>query len=41
LRDIVDGIDAIELFTAVMDFEAFRADAKTIAAVERKTAGDE
>ena len=36
LRDIVDSIDAIESFTEGMDFEAFRVDAKTIAAVERK-----
>jgi uncharacterized protein with HEPN domain len=36
LRDIVASIDAIESFTEGMDFEAFRADAKTIAAVERK-----
>ncbi|HEV2383276.1 MAG TPA: hypothetical protein VG206_26210 [Terriglobia bacterium] len=35
LRDIVASIDAIESFTAGMDFEAFRADAKTMAAVER------
>lgn len=36
LRDIVASIGAIERFTEGMDFEAFQADAKTIAAVERK-----
>jgi uncharacterized protein with HEPN domain len=36
LRDIADAIDNINQFTAGMDLEAFRADLKTIAAVERK-----
>jgi uncharacterized protein with HEPN domain len=36
LRDIVASIDAIESFTEGMDFEAFRADAKTVVAVKRK-----
>jgi uncharacterized protein with HEPN domain len=36
LRDIVDGIDMIVQFVDGMDFEAFRADPKTVAAVERK-----
>jgi len=36
LRDIIASIEAIESFTEGMDFEAFRADAKTVAAVERK-----
>jgi uncharacterized protein with HEPN domain len=36
LRDIVDGIAMIEEFTRGMDFEFFREDAKTVAAVERK-----
>lgn len=36
LRDIVDAVGMIETFTAGMDFEAFREDPKTIAAVERK-----
>jgi uncharacterized protein with HEPN domain len=36
LRDIYDAVDLIEQFTAGMDFEAFRRDAKTVAAVERK-----
>jgi uncharacterized protein with HEPN domain len=36
LADIRDAIAAIELFTKNMDFEAFRNDPKTIAAVERK-----
>ena len=36
LRDIRDAIDLIERFTAGMDFEAFREDPKTVAAVERK-----
>ncbi len=36
LRDIVAAIQATERFTEGMDFEAFQADAKTIAAVERK-----
>jgi uncharacterized protein with HEPN domain len=36
LQDILDAIGQIKDFTAGMNFEAFRADAKTIAAVERK-----
>ena len=36
LRDICDAIDMIERFTEGMDFEAFREDSKTVAAVERK-----
>jgi uncharacterized protein with HEPN domain len=36
LRDILDGITMIEQFTAGMDFDSFRADPKTVAAVERK-----
>ena len=36
LRDILASIAAIESFTEGMDFETFRSDAKTIAAVERK-----
>jgi uncharacterized protein with HEPN domain len=36
LRDIRDAIDMIERFTEGMDFEAFREDPKTVAAVERK-----
>jgi uncharacterized protein with HEPN domain len=36
LRDIADAIAAIEDFISGMDFEAFREDPKTIAAVERK-----
>jgi hypothetical protein len=36
LRDILDAIDMIERFTEGMDFEAFREDPKTVAAVERK-----
>ena len=36
LADIRDAITAIEQFTENMDFEAFRDDPKTIAAVERK-----
>jgi uncharacterized protein with HEPN domain len=36
LRDILEGIAHIEAFTAGIKFEEFRADAKTIAAVERK-----
>ena len=35
LRDIADGIVLIEQFTAEMDFETFREDPRTIAAVER------
>lgn len=36
LRDISDAIGMIEEFTLGMDLEAFRQDAKTVAAVERK-----
>ena len=36
LRDIAAAIDAIMQFTHGMDFMTFRADAKTVAAVERK-----
>jgi uncharacterized protein with HEPN domain len=36
LRDIRDAIDMIEGFTEGIDFEAFREDPKTVAAVERK-----
>ena len=36
LIDIADAIGQIELFTSGMDFDAFREDPKTIAAVERK-----
>jgi uncharacterized protein with HEPN domain len=36
LRDIVDATGMIEQFTADIDFEAFREDPKTVAAVERK-----
>ena len=36
LTDILDAIVAIEQFTSNMDFDAFRQDPKTIAAVERK-----
>jgi uncharacterized protein with HEPN domain len=36
LADIRDAITAIEQFTTDMDFDAFRDDPKTIAAVERK-----
>lgn len=36
LADIRDAIAAIEEFTNNMDFDAFRKDPKTIAAVERK-----
>ena len=36
LRDILDAITSIEEFIAGMDFEVFRSDAKTVAAVERK-----
>lgn len=36
LLDIADAIGLIEKFTAGMDFNAFREDPKTIAAVERK-----
>jgi uncharacterized protein with HEPN domain len=36
LRDIAEAIAAIKRFTANMDVEEFRGDAKTVAAVERK-----
>jgi uncharacterized protein with HEPN domain len=36
LRDIADAIAAIKQFTLEMDAVAFRADLKTVAAVERK-----
>lgn len=36
LRDIADAVVSIQQFTEGMDFEAFRQDLKTIAAVERK-----
>ena len=36
LRDIADAIGMIEAFTSGMDFDEFRQDPKTIAAVERK-----
>ena len=35
LRDIVDNIDAIEMFTAGFDLAAFTADRKTVYAVVR------
>jgi uncharacterized protein with HEPN domain len=35
LRDIIDNIDAIEVFIARLDFPAFRADRKTVYAVVR------
>ena len=34
-RDIIDNIDAIEAFTAQLDFPAFRMDRKTVYAVVR------
>jgi uncharacterized protein with HEPN domain len=36
LQDILDAITTIEDFTKGMDIDAFRADPKTVAAVERK-----
>jgi uncharacterized protein with HEPN domain len=36
LRDISEAISMIERFTLGMDFEAYREDLKTMAAVERK-----
>jgi uncharacterized protein with HEPN domain len=36
LADIRDAVAAIEEFTKNMDFDTFREDPKTIAAVERK-----
>ncbi len=35
-RDIVDAISLIDEFTSGMDFDGFREDPRTIAAVERK-----
>jgi uncharacterized protein with HEPN domain len=35
-HDITDAVSLIEEFTAGMDFDSFREDPKTIAAVERK-----
>jgi uncharacterized protein with HEPN domain len=35
LRDVVDNIDAIEVFTMGMDFALFAADRKTLYAVVR------
>ncbi len=35
LRDLVDNVDAIEGFTAEMDFETFASDRKTVYAVVR------
>jgi uncharacterized protein with HEPN domain len=35
LRDIIDNIDAIEAFTAHLNFPAFRTDRKTVYAVVR------
>jgi uncharacterized protein with HEPN domain len=36
LRDILEGIQLIEEFTAGMDLKSFGDDARTVAAVERK-----
>ena len=36
LRDIVDAIGMIEIFTVGMELDEFRDDPKTVAAVERK-----
>ena len=36
LRDIADAIGMIETFTSGMDYDQFREDPKTVAAVERK-----
>jgi uncharacterized protein with HEPN domain len=36
LREILDAIEMVDRFTADMDFQAFREDPKTVAAVERK-----
>ena len=36
LRDTLDAIAMIERFTAGMEFQSFREDPKTVAAVERK-----
>jgi hypothetical protein len=38
LRDIIDNIDAIQSFTAHLDFPAFRTDRKTVYAVVRAPA---
>jgi uncharacterized protein with HEPN domain len=35
LADIIDNVDAIQGFTAALDFPAFRADRKTVYAVVR------
>lgn len=35
-EDILDAINAIQSFTAGMEYEDFRTDPKTVAAVERK-----
>jgi uncharacterized protein with HEPN domain len=35
LREIIDNVDAINAFTAKLDFQAFRVDRKTIYAVVR------
>jgi uncharacterized protein with HEPN domain len=35
LSDIIDNVDAINAFTADLDFQAFRADRKTVYAVVR------
>jgi uncharacterized protein with HEPN domain len=36
LRDIAEAIDSVKQFTRDMDAGAFRADPKTVAAIERK-----
>ena len=36
LQDILEGLNRIEEFTSGMDLDMFRADPKTVAAVERK-----
>ena len=36
MRDIAEAIGMVEMFTAGIDFEGFRGDPKTVAAVERK-----
>jgi uncharacterized protein with HEPN domain len=35
LSDIIDNVDAIRVFTTGLDFQAFRADRKTVYAVVR------
>jgi hypothetical protein len=35
LSDIIENVDAINIFTAEFDFQAFRADRKTVYAVVR------